>query len=134
MLNPVIARYLPLIIAVILIGIGMDVILLWRERWETWSRIAKIGTNLFGIYVLYVLLAAHNEWLAQRGMTGLFSALALLPEGAVTTGEGFQMIIMQAFRLALLVALIVNVVDSGNMIYRLFRNLLRKPESLIVKF
>jgi hypothetical protein len=123
--NPVILNYLPLIIAAVLIGIGMDVILLWRERWETWSRIAKIGASLFGIYVLYVLVAAHSLWLSQHGVTGFFSPLAMLPEGSIAAGEGFQIMVMQAFRLAFVVALIVTVVDTGNMLYRLARRVMR---------
>jgi len=131
-LNPVIIRYLPLMIVAILLGIGMDVILLWRERWETGTRIGKVVLNLFSIYVLFILLAAHTTWLAEHGVTSLFSILAVLPKIVDASNDGFQVFVMQAFRLAFIVALIVTVVDTANMVYRLVRRLINHPSSLIL--
>jgi hypothetical protein len=128
-LNPVILRYLPLLILSVLLGIGLDVVLLWRERWETWTRLAKVGLNLFSIYVLYVLLVGHSAWLAERGITGLFAALEMLPQVADPSGNGFQIFVMQAFRLAFIVALIVTVLDTAAMLYRMVRRLIVKPSS-----
>jgi hypothetical protein len=128
-LNPVILRYLPLIVVSILLGVLLDVFLLWRERWETGTRLAKVGLDLFSIYVLYLLVAGHTAWLAERGVTGFFSALAWLPQVADPSGNGFQIFVMQAFCLAFIVALVVSVVDAANMGYRWIRGLLSKPST-----
>lgn len=122
-LNPVFTSYLPLIILTILLGIGLDALLLWRGRWETGTRIAKIVTNLFSIYVLYVLITAHNAWLSGHGISGFFSFPGSLPAGVPPSMDTVQVIVMQAFRLAFIVALIVTAVDTANMSYRLFRQL-----------
>ena len=120
-LNPVIISYIPLIILTMLLGIGLDVILLWRGSWETSTRIAKIATNLFGMYVLYVLITGHNTWLAQQGVAGFLPTLEALPEGSTPSMEMIQIISMQAFRMAFIIALIVTAVDTINMAYRLVK-------------
>jgi len=120
-LNPVIIGYIPLIILTMLLGIGLDVILLWRGHWETSTRIAKIATNLFGICVLYVLITGHNTWLAQQGAAGFLPTLEALPEGSTPNMEMVQIISMQAFRMAFVIALIVTVLDTINMAYRLVK-------------
>ncbi|MBE9473610.1 MAG: hypothetical protein IMY85_01870 [Chloroflexi bacterium] len=129
-LNPVIVSYIPLIILSILLGIALDVILLWRGRWETGTRLAKIGTNLFGIYVLYVLIAGHNAWLAQEGVGGFLSYLEALPEGAISNQESVLVIGMHAFRLAFIIALIVVSVDTIKMVYQLLKRLIGRPVTL----
>jgi hypothetical protein len=128
-LNPVLISFLPLIIPAILLGIGLDVILLWRGRWETGTRIARIGTNLFGIYVLYVLIAAHNAWLTGHGITGFFSVPGALPAGVTPSMDSLQILIMQAFRMAFIVALIVTAVDTVAMAYRLLGRLISNASS-----
>ena len=120
-LNPVIINYIPLIILTMLLGIGLDVILLWRGRWETSTRIAKIATNLFGIYVLYVLITGHNTWLTQQGGTGFLPTLKSLPDDSTPSMEMIQIISIQAFRMAFVIALIVTVIDTINMAYRMVR-------------
>ena len=120
-LNPVIINYIPLIILTMLLGIGLDVILLWRGRWETSTRIAKIATNLFGIYVLYVLITGHNTWLTQQGVAGFLPTLEALPDGSTPSMEMMQIISIQAFRMAFVIALIVTVLDTINMAYRLVK-------------
>ena len=129
-LNPVIRSYIPLIISSILLGIAVDVILLWRGRWETGTRLAKIGTNLFGLYVLYVLIVGHNVWLAQEGLSNFFSYLEALPEGAFPAQESVLVISMHAFRLAFIIALIVVSVDTIKMVYQLLKRLIGKPVTL----
>jgi len=120
-LNPVIFSYIPLIILTMLLGIGLDVILLWRGRWELSTRIAKIATNLFGIYVLYVLIAGLNTWLTQQGVAGFLPTLETLPDGSTPSMEMMLILSMQAFRIAFVIALIVTVVDTINMAYRLVK-------------
>ena len=120
LLNPVISSYIPLIILVILVGIALDVILLWRGKWETSTRLAKIGTNLVTLYVLYVLIAGHNAWLAEQGVGGFFSFLETLGEG-VFDQQATLILGMQAFRLAFVIAAIVISVDTISMVYKLVR-------------
>jgi len=129
-LNPVIISYIPLIILSILLGIALDVILLWRGRWETGTRLAKIATNLFGIYVLYVLIAGHNAWLAQQGVGGFLSFLEALPEGDPMGTESVLIISMHAFRMAFIIALIVTVVDTIKRVYQLLKPLFSPPVTI----
>lgn len=129
-LNPVIVSYIPLIILSIMLGIALDVILLWRGRWETGTRLAKIGTNLFGIYVLYVLIAGHNAWLAQEGAAGFLSFLEGMPEGAFPNEESVLIIGMHAFRLAFIIAFIVTLIDTGKMLYQLVKRQISPPVTI----
>jgi hypothetical protein len=129
-LNPVISSYIPLIILSLLLGIALDVILLWRGRWETWTRLAKIGTNLFGIYVLFVLITGHNAWLIQEGVGGFFSFIETLSESAFPNQDSVLVLGMHAFRLAFIIALIVISVDTVRMIYQLIKRLISKPVTI----
>jgi hypothetical protein len=129
-LNPVIRNYIPMIILSISLGIALDVILLWRGRWETATRLAKIGTNLFGIYVLAVLISGHNAWLAQQGVGGFLTFLEVLPEGAISSQESVLVISMHAFRLAFSIAFIVVSVDTIKMVYQLLKRLIGRPVTL----
>jgi hypothetical protein len=122
-LNPVLPAYLPLIILAFLLSLGLDVFLLWRGRWEIWSRLAKIGLNLFGIGILIVLLTAHNAWLAAHGAGGFLSVLETLPAGALSDEQMLQIIGMQVFRMAFIIALIVTAVDTVRQVYHLVRRL-----------
>ena len=120
LLNPVITSYIPLLILSILLGIALDVILLWRGKWETATRLAKIGTNLFSIYVLYVLISGHNVWLAEQGVGGFLSFIDTIGEG-VFDAEATLILGMQAFRMAFIIAAIVLSVDTVNLVYKLLK-------------
>jgi hypothetical protein len=129
-LNPVIGSYIPLIIVSIMLGIFVDVILLWRGRWETGTRLAKIGTNLFGIYVLYVLLSGHNVWLAQQGAGGFFSFLDVLDEITISNQELVLHIGMHGFRLAFSIALIVISIETIGLVYKLVKGFFSPPVTI----
>ena len=129
-LNPVIGSYIPLIIVSIMLGIFVNVILLWRGRWETGTRLAKIGTNLFSIYVLYVLLTGHNAWLAQQGAGGFFSFLDALDEITISNQELVLTIGMHAFRLAFSIALIVISIETIGLVYKLIKGLFVRPTTI----
>ena len=129
-LNPVIRNYIPMIILSISLGIALDVILLWRGRWETGTRLAKIGTNLFGIYVLAVLISGHNAWLAQQGLEGFLSFLEALPDVAFSDQESVLILGMQAFRLGFSIGLIVISIDTIKMVYQLLKRLIGRPVTL----
>ena len=129
LLNPVITSYIPLLILTILLGIALDVILLWRGKWETATRLAKIGTNLLSIYVLYVLISGHNVWLAEQGVGGFLSFLDTLGEG-VFDQAATLILGMQAFRMAFIIAAIVVSVDTVKMVYQLVKRQITPPVTI----
>jgi hypothetical protein len=129
LLNPVISSYIPLIILSIMLGIALDVVLLWRGKWETSTRLAKIATNLFGLFVLYILISSHNAWLAEQGVGGFFSFLDTLGEGTFDQ-EATLILGMQAFRMAFIIAAIVVTVDSVNMVYQLVKRQMTPPVTI----
>lgn len=117
--NPVIVSIIPLISVSLLLGIGLDLVILRKRRWGTGARIAKIGVNLFSLYVLYQLIIGHSAWLAGQGQSGFFSSLEAISDGVMTTAEWVPIIGMQAFRLAFTVALIVISIETIGLAYRL---------------
>lgn len=116
--NPVLQANLPIVILSILLGIGLDLILLWRGRWNLFTRLAKIGVNLFVIFVLYQLVIEHTAWLAAHNASGFFETLEAFPQGAPPSAESLQLMVMQAFRLAFGVALIVLVIETLSLVYQ----------------
>jgi len=127
LLNPVITSYIPLLILSIMLGIALDVILLWRGKWETATRLGKIGTNLFGLYVLFALIAGHNAWLAEQGVGGFLSFLDTLSEGVFDQEATLLILGMQAFRMAFIIASIVVSVDTVKMVYQLVKRQFSPP-------
>jgi hypothetical protein len=120
--NPVITQYIGWISLSILVGIGLDINLLRQGRWGTITRLAKIAANLLSITVLFLLVQGHTAWLANHGAGGFFTALEQLPENMV---GGWHIIGMEAFRLAFGVALIVTMIETMVMVFRLIRVNLR---------
>ncbi len=116
--NPVIPQFLGWISISLLLGIGLDVYLLWQGRWTTTSRIVKIAVNILSITVLFLLVQGHTAWLAERGASGFLSALTQLP---TDISGNVQLIGMQAWRLAFGIALIVTVIDTLAVLYRLVK-------------
>lgn len=121
-LNPVIGEYIPWLVLSILLSIALDVVLLWRGRWETSTRLAKIGTNLFGLYVMYILITSHTAWLTQEGAAEFLYTLQLLPAGAFPDPESVLIFSMHAFRLAFVIAFIVIIIDTIRMVYQLIKH------------
>ena len=119
--NPVLQTHLTLIIVSILLGIGLDVFLLWKGQWTNITRLAKIGVNLFVIFVLYQLVDAHTTWLAAHNASGFFSTLEAPPQGTNASPEQIQIIVMQSFRLAFVIALIVLVLETIRLVYQFIK-------------
>jgi hypothetical protein len=113
--NPVIGQYILLISLALLLGVGLDIYLLWQGRWDTASRLVKNSANVFSIVILFLLVQSHTAWLAEQGAGGFFEALAQLPSNVV---EGGLIVGMQAFRLGFTVALIVVLVETAVMVVR----------------
>lgn len=124
--NPVLERYIPLLVSALLLGIVLDVMLLYRGRWELSTRIAKIGIDAFGVGVLIVLLAAHNHWLAAHGAGGLLSFVDAIPTSGSFSSETVQILVVNGFRIGFSVALIVTVIELGGEILHLVKRLLRR--------
>lgn len=119
--NPALSPYVPLLVLSLLLGIGLNIFLLWRGRWELGSRIAKIAIDLFGVGVLLILVNAHNAWLAQHGITGLLSWIDTLPTAGEFNTQQAQVMIVSGFRIGFVVALIVSAVEAVTEIFRLVR-------------
>jgi hypothetical protein len=120
--NPVITQYIGWISISILVGIGLDIYLLWQGRWGTTTRFAKIAVNLLSITILFLLVQGHTAWLAEQGAGGFFAGLEQLSE---SIKGGWQIIGMQAFQLAFGVALIVTMIETIVMVFRMIRVNLR---------
>ncbi len=116
--NPVIVQYLGLITFSLLASIGLDIYLLWQGRWSTLSRVAHITVNVLSIAVLYLLFQGHNAWLAERGASGFITSIERLAEDAA---NNWQMVGMQAFRMAFGIALLVTVIETIVELYRLVK-------------
>ena len=123
--NPVIGQYLGWISLSLLAAIGLDIFLLWQGRWTTGSRVARLVVNLFSITVLALLLQGHNTWLVEHGVTDFLTSFEKFAGAA---GANWQVIGMQAFRLAFGVALIVTILETAGQVYKLLRSLLRGSE------
>jgi len=99
-------------------GIGLNIYLLWQGRRSPVSRLVKIAENLFSIFVLALLVQGHNTWLAARGAGGFFDTLESISS---ITGGIWELVGMHAFRMAFGVALIVTVIETLVMLYRIVR-------------
>ena len=117
--NPVITQYIGWISISILVGIGLDIYLLWQGRWSTATRLARIAANLLSITILLLLFQGHTMWLANHGGGGFLAAFEQLAD--IVSGN-WQIIGMQAFRLAFGVALIVTTIETVVMIFRMIRD------------
>ena len=124
--NPVILDYLVLIQISLLANILMDIYLLWRGRWETLTRVIKLGLNAFSIVILALLVQGHNAWLAARSSEGIFTALDGIE--SIIDG-GWELVGMHGFRLAFVVALIVTIIEVIARVYRMIRSRLTSDVS-----
>jgi hypothetical protein len=124
-LNPLFYDFIPWIIALTLVGIALDLLLLWRGHWETWTRVLKILDNILGLVLVLAMLAAHVDWLAARGLSG-FMAFPEIPAGGGLPLATAQALAVQGTRIALIVTAIVLVVEIGVQAYKLVRAYLNR--------
>jgi hypothetical protein len=140
----VITSYIPLIVAALIVSLLVDIALLWRGRWQTSTRLAKIASNLFSIGVIAVLISGHAAWLAQHTGSGFFDLLSNFPEFLASDAQLTLAIAMYFIQFGLIIAMIVIVVETIEIGYRLFRQIMgwdstpsllasSKPASLIAK-
>ena len=114
--NPVILDYLVLIQVSLLATILMNIYLIWKGRWTFVTRMIKLGLDVFSVVVLAFLIQGHNAWLTANGSPN-FSAWISSIEN-----NNWQLVGMHAFRLAFVVAFIVNVIEIVSTIYRMIRS------------
>jgi hypothetical protein len=117
--NPVLIQHLGWIKASLLSGIALEIYLLWKGSWSLIPRIVKIAVNLLSISVLALLVQGHNTWLAARESVGFFEAIEAI--SGIKDG-GWELVGMQGFRLAFVIALIVTVIETLTMFYRMARS------------
>jgi hypothetical protein len=115
--NPVISEYLGWISMILILSITLDSYLLWKKRWQKSTQLIKFGLNIFSIIILFLLVQGHTDWLVARGESDFFTNLHGLSENL----SGIQVIGMQMFRMAFGIALIVTIIESIVMGFRLIR-------------
>ncbi|HNB53933.1 MAG TPA: hypothetical protein PK530_18445 [Anaerolineales bacterium] len=123
--NPVIHQYFFWIVLSMVVGIVLDIWLLWKGRWQMPTRLAKIGSNVFSLIILFILVQGHNAWLAEAGVGGFLESLTLLSD---PTTQTIQIIGMAAFRMGLTIAFVVTVIETLVQIYRLMKPKLNETE------
>lgn len=123
--NPVIEQFFVWIVLSMVLGIVVDIWLLWKGRWQIPTRLAKIGSNAFSLILLYILVQGHNAWLADAGVKGFLDSLFLLSD---PTAQTVQIVGMAAFRMGLTIALIVTVIETLVQIYRMSKPKLNETE------
>jgi len=92
----------------ILLGIGLNVILLWQGRWHLVTRLAKIAIDLLWLYIIYqiaVTLADSKDVLVEAGLVE--------PLPTMFTQFGYLILIIVA---------ITVVVNTGKWIYQALSN------------
>jgi hypothetical protein len=122
--NPVLQDNLPLVITSLLLGIGLDIFLLWKGQWTTATRVAKIAVNVIEVAVLAFLVAEHSRWLAAYDAQGLFSIFETIPAAAPMPPDVAQALVVWAFRLGFFVALVVLIVETVQLVISLVRRTL----------
>ncbi len=115
--NPVITQYFPWIVLSALIEIVLDVILLWRGRWEVSTRIATILSHTFSLGILSVLIQGHTALLTATGVPGVLESFTEISRVVAER----QLVGMIFFRMGLVGALVVILIDTITQFYRLFR-------------
>ena len=66
--NPVFQQLLPWMLASLAVGIGFDIYMLWRGRWNVATRAVELGVDVFSIVVLTLLYKGHAAWLEAQGV------------------------------------------------------------------
>ena len=121
--NPVLQDNLPLVITSLLLGIALDIFLLWKGQWTMATRVAKVAVNLFEVGVLAFLVVEHSRWLAEYDAQGPFSIFETIPTTTPMPADVSQALVVWGFRLGFFVALIVLIVETVQLVITLLRGL-----------
>lgn len=123
--DPVITQYLGLIVISLLVGIGIDLFLLWRGRWDSITRSFKIGGNLLDLVVLGILIAGHQAWLAPHTGGTFLGYLEFLPSLTSADAQTMQVVVMQSVQIGLVVAFIVIAVETISQVIKMIRDIVK---------
>jgi len=121
--DPVIAQYFWLIIFALLVGIGVDMFLLWRGRWDAVTRSFKIGGNLLDLLVVGILIVGHQVWLTPHTGGTFLGYIDFLPQLANANAEVIQVVVTQSVQIALVVIFIVVAVETVSQVIKVVRDL-----------
>lgn len=127
--NLVLQQYLPWIYASLLLGLGLNIYLLWQGRWNNVSRAVQLAADVFAVVVLAFLYQGHTTWLAAHGSTGFLVSIENLAGGLENS---VQLIGMEAFRMAFGIALVVTVVELIVTLVKMIVKSLRGKETVTV--
>ena len=122
--DPVITRYIPWIVTALLVGLAVDLALLWHGRWQIGTRLSKIASNLFSMVVITVLISGHAAWLTQHTSGGFFGLLSNLPIGKAPDAELTLTVAMFFIQWGLIIAMIVMLIETIQVGYRFFRQIM----------
>jgi hypothetical protein len=126
--NPVIERYFPLVALSLLVAIVVDIWPLLRGRWTTGMRVVSLGSKLFSLLVLVLLVNGHQAWLADAGLAGL---LDIPSTSRLWLEEGqLALLSMWGFRMGFAVAAVVTAIEAVGALVRLVRPYVISPPTL----
>jgi hypothetical protein len=124
--NPVIVQFFPWLFASSVLDIVIDIVLLWRGRWETRTRVAGILFNLFSLVVLFVMFEGHSAWLRAEGISESLVIWTQDPEFFFTNAQATGMIL---FRMGFAIAILIIGVETAVYTYKLIRRRMNAPIS-----
>jgi hypothetical protein len=133
-INPIMVKYMPLIVLSIVLGVGLNVILLWRGKWETGTRLAKIMLNTYGIAVLALLINNHNLWLVEHNATGFLTVIRSISQANLSNDTAAQILAMQVYRMVFIIALVAIVADTARIGWSLIKNLVNRTGTPTIPF
>ncbi len=113
-LSNIVSENLAWLNTALLLGLGLNLLLLWQGRWHLFTRLAKIGIDLLWLYIIYQVvtdLAANKASLAEAGLPDP------LPSMMVLLGYGFLALVT-----------VVIVIDAGKWIYWMLRRPSSEPQ------
>ena len=111
---------LPLLGLSLVLGVALDVVLLWHGRWQTTTRLAYIGSNIFSLALLGLLIRGHRAWLSAEGVNDIF------PNGeawaqAINNTEQLSAVAMSGFLILFVMIAIIVLIDTIVNIFKLVR-------------
>jgi carbon starvation protein CstA len=122
---PAINPYLPWFSLVLLVGILIDIVILWHGEWRTSTRIAELVSNLFGLLLLGLMIQALTSLLNAAGVAGFADGMALIQAGDLASMQLGGMVLL---RFVLIVAFTLTAVDTVVQVVRLVQERLQNDQ------
>ncbi len=115
LLSEIFFHYLPVLDIVWILTIVLDIFLLVRGRWETWSRVGMVGVKTLGIVVTALMLVGPS--LISVTAASLIAAGFPVPEAA----DVLVTLMNQGVRVALALSILFAGVDLVKALIRIFQ-------------